>query len=79
MAKIDEEIKCKHLLYWSGEQGIELFNSCDLSADEKKKLDNYWERFQQFVKPHSNELIATWGRHNPRQGTLSLLKNLLQN
>ena len=36
MAKIDEEIKCKHLLYWSGEQGIELFNSCDLSADEQK-------------------------------------------
>ena len=36
MAKIDEVIKCKHLLYWSGEQGIELFNSCDLSADEQK-------------------------------------------
>ena len=72
MAKIDEEIKCKHLLYWSGEQGIELFNSCDLSADEQKKLDNYGERFQHFVKPHSNELIAAWGRHNLGQGTLSL-------
>jgi len=72
MAKIDEEIKCKHLLYWSGEQGIELLNSCDLSADKQKKLDNYWERFQQFVKPHSNELIAAWGHHNRRQGTLSL-------
>ena len=72
MAKIDEEIKCKHLLYWSGEQDIELFNSCDLSAVEQKKLGNYWERFQHFVKPHSNELIAAWGRHNLRQGTLSL-------
>ena len=41
MAKIDEEIKCKHLLHWSGEQGIELFNSWDLSADKQKNLDNY--------------------------------------
>ena len=71
MAKIDEEIKCKHLLHWSGEQGIELFNSWDLSADGPKKLDNYWERFEHFVKPHSNELIAAWELHTLSQGTLS--------
>ena len=53
MAKIDEEIKCKHLLYWSGEQGIELSNSWDLSADDQKQLDNYWERIEHSVKPHS--------------------------
>ena len=53
IAKIDEEIKCKHLLYWSGEQGIELFNSWDLSADDQKQLDNYWERIEHSVKPHS--------------------------
>ena len=72
MAKTDEEIKCKHLLYWSGEQGIELFNSWDLSADKQKKLDNYWERFEHFVKPHLNELIAAWELHTISQGTLSL-------
>ena len=72
MAKIDDEIKCEHLLYWSGERGIELFNSWDLSAYEQKKLDSYWERFENFVKPQSNELIAAWELHNLRQGTLSL-------
>ena len=72
IAKIDEEIKCKHLLYWSGEQGIELFNSWDLFSDGEKKLDGHWERFEHFVKPHSNELIAAWELHNLRQGTLSL-------
>ena len=72
MANIDEEIKCKHLLYWSGEQGIELFNSWDLSSDEQKKQDNYWERFEHFVKPHSNELIAARELRNLRQGTLTL-------
>ena len=72
MAKFDEEIKCKHLLYWSGEHGIELFNSWDLSANEQKNLDNYWERLENFVKQHSNELIAAWELHNLQQGTLSL-------
>ena len=71
MAKIDE-VSCKRLLYWSGERGIELFNRWDLSAEDQKKLDNYRERFENFVKPHWNELIAAWELHNLRQGTLSL-------
>ena len=51
MTKVEEEIKCKHLFYWSGEHGIELFNSWD-------RLENYWMRFENFVKPHSNEFKA---------------------
>ena len=50
MGKIDEEVKCKYLLYWSAELGIELFNSWDLSIEQQKKLDNYWEIFENFVK-----------------------------
>ena len=38
MVKIDEEVQCKHLLCWSCEHGMELFNSLDLSADDQKKL-----------------------------------------
>ena len=29
-------------------------------------------RFENFVKPHSNELIAVWELHSLRQGALSL-------
>ena len=29
-------------------------------------------RLENFVKPHSNELIAVWELHNLCQGTLSL-------
>ena len=46
MAKIEEDIKCKHLLYWSREHGIELFNSWDLSPDDQKKLAIYRGRFE---------------------------------
>jgi len=42
LGKIDkEEVKCKHLLYWSGERGIKLLNSWDLSVEQHKKLGNY--------------------------------------
>lgn len=50
---------------------MELFNSWDLLADDQKKQKNYWERFENYVKPHLNELIAAWELHNLRQGTLS--------
>ena len=44
MATDEEEIKCKHLLCWSGEHGIELFNSWDMmseeSADKQLRLMN---------------------------------------
>lgn len=76
MAKIEKEIQCKHLLYWSGEHGMELFNSWDLSADEQKKLENHWQKFENYVKPHSNELIAAWELLNLLLNSESLLKKL---
>ena len=66
MVKIDEEVQCKHLLYWSGEHRM------GPKEDDQQKLKNYWERFENYIKPHSNELIAAWELHNLHQGTLSL-------
>lgn len=60
LLKLDETIQCKYLLYWSGERGLDLFNSWGLSEEEEKKLVNYFKGFENFVKPHSNELIAAW-------------------
>ena len=72
MAKTEEEVKCKYLLFWAGERGLELFNSWGLSDAEQKKLESYWKSFESFAKPQSNELMATWELHNAKQGNLSL-------
>ena len=75
MAKVEEEIKWKRLLCWSGEHEIELFNSWDMSAEElkkKKKLASYWMRVKNFVKSRCSELIAVWELQNLRQGSISL-------
>lgn len=72
LVKIDEAILCKYLLYWSGERGIELFNSWDLSDGDAKVLKSYWEGFENAVKPHSNELMSAWELHNFKQGDKSI-------
>jgi hypothetical protein len=51
---------------------MELFNSWDLSAEDRKKLVNYREKFENYAKPHSIELLAVWELHNLRQGMLYL-------
>ncbi len=72
MERVNEEMQCKLLLYWAGIAGLELFNSWGLSADDQKVLRNYWERFEAFVKPQSNELMAAWELHHVKQGNWSL-------
>jgi hypothetical protein len=72
LVKLEEPIRCKYLLYWSGERGLDLFNSWGLSEEQQKCLANYFNGFEEFVKPLSNELMAAWELHNCEQGTLSL-------
>ena len=74
LVKLEEVVKCtcKYLLYWSGQRGLELFNSWNLSKDKQNVLETYFDRFEIFVKPHSNELMAAWELYNFKQGTLSL-------
>ena len=55
-----EEEKISYLLIWSGEEGIELASTWSLSADEKKKLDTYWSKFENYVSPKSNFRLARY-------------------
>ena len=72
MNETDEPVKCKYLLYWAGERGLELFNSWGLSDDQEKVLKNYWDNFEAFIKPQSNELMAAWELNQTKQDNLSL-------
>ena len=55
-----EEVKVKYLLIWTGEEGIELVSTWHLTAEEKKKLDTYWTKFEKYVKPKSNFRLARY-------------------
>ena len=56
LKKKDEEQKCAFLMLWVGEKGRSLFQTWKLSADQKKKLDNYYNGFEAYVKPTSNTI-----------------------
>jgi len=63
-----EEEHCKYLLIWSGEEGIELKSTWNLTADEAKKLDTYWTNFEQYLAPKSNFRLSRYKLRSMKQG-----------
>ena len=57
-----EEEKCNYLMIWVGNKGRNIYNTWELTADEVKKLETYYTRFETYVKPRSNKVLATTRR-----------------
>ena len=72
LIKIEEKVLCSYLLFWSGERGLELFNSWNLQQKDTEVLESYWNGFEAAVKPHSNQLMSAWELHNLKQGEKSI-------
>ena len=45
--KIEEE-KCNYLMIWVGDKGRDIYNTWELTADEVKKLETYYTRFETY-------------------------------
>ena len=56
-AKSEEEL-VSYLKIWSGEEGIELVETWNLSNDDQKKLQPHWDRFETHIAPKSNFRLA---------------------
>ena len=57
LAALPECQKCKKVITWSSDFGMDQYISLGLSKDEMN-LDTIWERFEAFCKLQSNELGA---------------------
>ena len=57
LANISEIRRCKKLISWSGDDGMDLVVSWNLN-DEELNLETLWTRFEEFCKPQSNEVRA---------------------
>lgn len=55
-----QEEKCNYLMLWVGEKGRELYSTWDLTADDKKKLDTYYDKFLEYVQPKTNTVFARY-------------------
>ena len=56
-AMLAEKIKCKEIIAWSGDFGIDQYVSWNLT-DEELALNVIWEKFEKFSKAQSNEVRA---------------------
>ena len=75
-----EEGKVSYLLIWTGDESIELVNILSLTEDERKKLDTYWTKLEEYVAPKSNFRLAWYKlrtlRQEPREAIDSFLKKV---
>ena len=58
------EQRCNYLMIWVGEKGRDVYNTWNLSSEESKKLTIYYEKFEVYVKPKSNNIFAWYKFHN---------------
>jgi hypothetical protein len=59
-----EEQRCNYLMIWVGEEGRDVYNTWNFTGEESKKLTTYYERFEAYVKPKSNNIFARYKFHN---------------
>ena len=57
LAMLSEARKCKKVIAWSGDFGLDQYISWILS-NEELWLDTIWQKYEEFCKPHANELRA---------------------
>ena len=55
LAMLSEERKCKKVVAWSGDFGIDQYVPWCLPQDEVY-LDMIWNKFEEFCKPQTNEV-----------------------
>ena len=53
----DSTQKCKYVLLWSGDYGLDLFNTWALTDEQQKNLEEYWTRFEYHVKTTSKPYL----------------------
>ena len=63
----EEKVTATYILRWIGEEGRKIFNSFELSDEEKQKLDVIYDKFATYVGPKSNFRIAWYQLQGFRQ------------
>ncbi len=59
--------RCRYVLLWAGDYGLDLYNTWNLSEEDRDKLDEYWKRFEEHVKPQSSHLLNRFYLRNLKQ------------
>lgn len=66
--KKSEEEKCSYLMIWVGDKGRDIYNTWSLTAEEKKKLETYYNKYEAHVEPKSNVVFTRYKFNERVQG-----------
>ena len=59
---VTEAVKCNYVIYWSGDHGMDLVDKWTtedkINDGNKEMVQTYWDRFDEYVHPQTNKLIA---------------------
>ena len=73
---VTEAVKCNYVIYWSGDHGMDLVDKWTtenkITDGNKDTLQTNWDRFDEYVHPQTNKLIAVVELKWLFQGTMSL-------
>ena len=73
---VTEAVKCNYVIYWSGDHRMDLVDKWTtenkINDGNKDTLKTYWEKFDKYVHPQTNKLIAVVELKWLLQGTMSL-------
>ena len=73
MEKQKEEHKARMLLLWAGDKGLEIYNTSTWDEEEDNLIvDKIFEKFEQYTKPQSNQILSRYQIRCLKQGDIPL-------
>ena len=73
---VTEAVKCNYVIYWSGDHGMDLVDKWTaegkINDGNKEMLNTYWGKFEEYIHPQTNKLIAVVELKQLFQCTMSL-------
>ena len=62
LSEVTEAVKYNYVIYWSGDHGMDLVDKSTtkdkINDGNKKVLKTYWDKFEEYIQPKTNKLIA---------------------
>ena len=71
-----DSIKCSYIIYWSGDHGIDLVDKWrgegKIDDTNRNTLNTYWNLFEEYIYPETNQLIAVVELKHLFQGSMTI-------
>ena len=71
-----DSIKCNYIIYWSGDHGLDLVDKWEgegkIDDTNRNTLITYWNLFEEYIHPQTNQMIAVVELKHLFQGSMTL-------